>query len=112
VRSWEQSEEEGKPSKLAVSLDAMGTVVGAAAARSIMASVQAEQSHMAKVANGVSDELQGQANPIIGLLAGGRRGKGAAILKLAQILGPMLAGSGTSNHGHDGSGGPPQSLSL
>jgi len=111
LRSWVEAEAEGKPSKLAVMLDATGAVIGSAVARSIMASLNVDQSHMAKVANGLTDQLQAEQNPVLALLAGGKRGKGAAIMKLAQILGPMLAGAG-ANHGSDGGSQPPRSTSL
>ena len=90
LRDWVESPEEGKPSKLGVTLDAMGAVVGSAAARSLMASIKQDASSMAKVANGAADVLQAQQNPIMGLL-GGKRGRGAAVMRLAELLGPMLA---------------------
>lgn len=97
LRDWVESPEAGKPSKLAVMLDAAGAVVGSAAARSLMASLKQDASAQAHVANGISDTLQAQQNPVLGLLTGGKRGKGAAVLRLAEMLGPMLAGSGKGN---------------
>lgn len=94
LHSWlePQGQDRDKPSKLAEALATGGEIIGAAAARSIMASLNADKSHVARVANGLSDELQGQQNPILGLLAGGKRGKGAAIARLGQMLLPMLGG--------------------
>lgn len=94
LRDWVEAPEPGKPSKLAAALDAMGAVVGSAAARSLMASVKQDASSITKVANGAIDELAGQQNPLLGLLAGGKRGKGAAVLRLAEMLGPMLGAKG------------------
>lgn len=89
-REWVEQPEPGKPSKLAETTAAVGAVIGQAAAQSIMASLNAERSHLARVANGAADELQGQQNPLVALLAGGRRGKGAAVLRLAEMLGGMV----------------------
>jgi hypothetical protein len=94
LRDWVEAPEAGKPSKLALALEAAGAVVGSAAARSIMGNLKQDASSMAKVANGVSDELSGRANPIMGLLTGGKRGKGAAVMRLAEMLGPMFGAKG------------------
>lgn len=100
--------EPDQPSKLAQLADLIGACVGSAAARSIMASLNADKSHAARAANGAADVLEAQANPLLALLAGSKRGKGAALMRLAQQLGPMLTGKGTgvqlplasgSNHG-------------
>jgi len=98
-----------QPSKLALIVDMAGAVIGSAAARSIMASLSADKSHAANVANGVADQIQAQQNPLLAILAGGKRGKNAGVLRLAQMLGPLLSGSGQaqgqlplssgSNHG-------------
>jgi len=98
LHKWLDPGPDGKPSQFAEVLDVGGSIIGAAAARSIMASLMAEKSHTARAANGLSDEIQGAQNPILGLLAGGKRGKGAALAKLAQVLGPMLAGAGNNHH--------------
>jgi len=95
---------EGEPHKAAQVLDASGAVVGSAAARSIMASLNAEKSHVARVAGGMADELQSQQNPLLGLLAGGKRGKGAAVMQLAQLLGPVLMGGSHNGNGTGSSG--------
>lgn len=97
LRDWVESPEAGKPSKLAVTLDAAGAVIGSAAARSLMASLKQDASAQAHVANGMVETLQAQQNPVLGLLAGGKRGKGAAVMRLAELLGPMLAGAGKGN---------------
>ena len=111
LREWIESPKEGEPSKLAVMLDAAGAVVGSAAARSLMASFKQQSSSAAQVANGASDMLQAQQNPLVGLLAGGKRGKGAALLRLAELLGPMLGGK-SGNHSGDSGGSSPTSFSL
>jgi hypothetical protein len=95
--------DEGQPHKLAQAIDAAGAVVGSAAARSIMASLGADASHAARAANGAADVMQAQQNPLLSLLAGGKRGKGAAVMRLAEMLGPMLSGAGN----HNGNGAPP-----
>lgn len=92
LRDWIDAPEAGKPSKLALMLDAAGAVVGSATARSLMASLKQDASAQAHVANGIADTLQSQQNPVLGLLTGGKRGKGAAVLRLAEMLGPMFAG--------------------
>lgn len=97
VRSWiavgaEDEKGNPSPSKLAVLMDSLGAVVGAAAARTIMASLRVDNSHVARVANGLADEVQGASNPILGLLMGGKRGKGAAVMRLAEIMQSVLAG--------------------
>jgi hypothetical protein len=98
---------EGEPHKAAKVLDAAGAVVGSAAARSIMASLGADASHAARAANTAGDLIQAQQNPILGLLAGGKRGKGAAVLRLAEMLGPMLSGNGNGAHSGIDGGTPP-----
>ncbi len=92
LHKWLDAQEGGKPSKMAEVLDAGGTVIGLAAARSIMGALSAEKSHTARAANGMADEIVGAQNPILGLLSGGKRGKGAALARLAEVLGPMLMG--------------------
>lgn len=90
LEEWLVPEAEGQPHKLAQLVAAMGEVIGSSAARSIMASLSADKSHVARVANGMTDELQGVQNPLVGLLAGGRRGRGAAVARLTQMLGAMF----------------------
>jgi len=100
---------EGKPSKLSLIVDAAGTVIGSAAARSLMATLQQRNSSVAQVANGQADLLQAQANPLLALLSGGKRGKGAAVQRLAELLGPMLfGGQGIKSNG---AGASPVSIS-
>lgn len=105
LREWGSPGADGGPSQLASLVDAAGTVIGRAAAQSIMASVSASDAHVARVANGLADEVQGRQNPVLGLLAGGRRGKGAAVARLAELLGPLLSSAGSpagevGNNGH------------
>lgn len=108
LREWVTPAEEGKPSKFAEVLGGMGAVVGQAAARSIMSSLGADKAHVARAANGISDELEAQSNPIMALLSGGKRGKGAALQRLAELIMPMLgprAGGPSSGNGSgNGSG--------
>lgn len=94
--------EPGKASKLAELVAAAGAVVGQSAAQSIMAAFNADKSHVARQANMLADEAQAQANPLLGLLAGGKRGKGAALMRLAELLGPMLVGQGNKVAGSNG----------
>ncbi len=93
LQSWIalQGENKDQPSKLAMMLDGMGAVIGSAAARSLMASLKQSTSAPAQVANSASDQLLAQANPLLAILTAGKRGKGAAVLRLAEMLGPMFA---------------------
>jgi hypothetical protein len=111
VQEWVSQPAPNKPSKLALLVEAMGNTVGAAAARSIMATFKAESAHTAAEANRVAGDLEEANNPLMSVLAGGARGKGAAVMKLAQLLLPMIKGAG--NHNADNGGGePPRSMSL
>lgn len=92
---WTSQPEEGKASKLAELVDMVGAVIGSAAARSILASLNADASHGARAANTLSDQITAQQNPLLGLLTGSKRGKGAAVARLAQLLGGMFTGSGS-----------------
>jgi len=98
VRDFVSSPSEGKPSKLAEYLQAMGSVVGSGAAHSLMASLQQSKSSMNQVANGIVSEMQGPENPILSFLSG-KRGKGSSLIQLANLLGPMLnkGNNGPSN---------------
>lgn len=101
LKDFTDVQPDDQPSKLAILLDATGAVIGSAAARSLMASLKQVQSADAHVANGVADQLQADQNPILGLLTSGKRGKGAALMRLATLIGPMLTGAGNTkvNHG-------------
>jgi len=92
LQSWIglQGENKDQPSKLAMMLDGMGAVIGSAAARSLLNSLKQPASADAHVANGITDQLQAQANPLLALLTAGKRGKGAAMLRLADMLGGMF----------------------
>lgn len=87
------------PSQVAQFIDLAGETVGRAAARAIMQNIGTANSHAAKAANGIMAEVQPQ-NPLLSMLSGAKRGKGAGIMQLAQILGPMLAGSGNHSSGN------------
>lgn len=97
-----------QPSKLALFIDAVGQTLGSAAARSLVASFNADKSHVARVANGLTDQIQAEQNPLLALVAGRAKGKGAALAKLVGVLGPMLTGGGApgagpGNNGHQSS---------
>lgn len=104
---WLTPAAEGEPHKLAKTVALVGDVIGASAARSIMASLNADKSHVANVANGITDGIVANQNPLLGLLSGGRRGKGAALQKLMEVIGPKLMGMAGSIQGN-GNGGAPQ----
>ena len=91
LREWVEAPE-GQASKAALLVASMGKVVGDEAARAIMARFKQDASSTAQVANGISEPLLAQQNPIMALLTGGRRGKGSAVMRLAELLGPMLLG--------------------
>jgi hypothetical protein len=99
IKEWTYQPEPDKPSKLAVLVDSVGAVIGSAAARSLMASMKQGSSSVAQVANGLSDQVQAQINPLAALVSGGKRGKGAALLRLAEIIGPMISKQSGSNGG-------------
>jgi len=101
LRAWVEQPDPKKPSKLAELVASMGTVVGQSAAHSIMQSIYADKSHATRLANGASEELEAQSNPLAALFGGGARGKGAGIMRLAQLLGPMLLkGQPEEGNGH------------
>lgn len=90
-----------RPSKLAEAAALLGQIVGSAAARSLMASVKQDASSVSQVAGSMADQLQAQTNPLMALMGGGKRGKGSAVLRLAEMLGPMLAGKNNGNGATD-----------
>ena len=105
LRDWTEAQPDGKPSKLGLMLDATGAVVGSAAARSLMATMKQSAGADTHLANGVSDQLQAESNPLLGLLANTKRGKGAALMRLASLVGPLLNPSGPSQaEGKNGQG--------
>lgn len=99
LHQWIDQPGPDKPSKLAETLGVMGSVVGSTAAKSLMLSAQQQSSSLAQVANGIADPLAAQQNPLVSLLGGSRRGKNAAVLRLAEMLGPMLSGGGGPKNG-------------
>jgi hypothetical protein len=106
LRSWIelQGENHDQPSKLALILDSAGAVVGSAAARSMMASLKQSTSAPAQVANGIAEPMLAQQNPLLAMLTTGKRGKGAAVLRLAEMLGgvfgkPLDSGNGSHAQG-------------
>lgn len=106
IRGWVVPETEGEPHKLAQLVQTLGAVVGQAAAQSIMASINADKSHVARLANSLADEAEGAQNPLLGLLAGGKRGKGAALARLMGLLGSMggnVPGAGGNGHSDNAS---------
>lgn len=104
VVAWVEPGPEGKASKLGEILQASGAIVGNAAAKSLVGQIGAMNGAAAKQANIISDAIEGQNNPMAGLLQGIRgikKGKGASIERLASLIGPMLA----NNHGSNGGSG-------
>jgi len=101
IRGWVEAPEDGRMSKLGEFLDAVGSIIGRAAAHSIMGALSSQDGKAARLANDLSANAEAKQNPIMALLAGGKRGKGAAVMRLAELLGPMLsrAGGGSDNHG-------------
>jgi hypothetical protein len=90
IRHWVEPQEGNKPSRFAEVLDMAGAVVGQAAARSIVASLMGSKGKALQEAGGLVDQMTSEQNPILGLLQGGKRGRGTALTKLAELLGPML----------------------
>lgn len=84
-------DEEGKPSKAALFVEMVGDVMGRSMAHSIMASLGSEKGKVARLANSFVEEGQTAQNPLLRLLSGGRRGKGAGLASLVELLVPMLA---------------------
>lgn len=97
LKLWFVPEAEGQPHRAAQLLGSMGDIIGRSAAHSIMATFSAERSHVARAANAALAEAEAQQNPLLNLLSGGRRGKGAAIAQLAQLLAPMIRSVGSGN---------------
>lgn len=93
LRAWIEAKP-GEPSKLAELVAVAGDVIGSAAAKALLKSLGQANGAVGNVATGVAAPLEAQANPLLALLAGGRRAKGSAVLRLAELLGPMLAGVG------------------
>lgn len=85
------------PSVLAQAVDQAGQVFARSLMKESAIQVKAENSHVARVANGISDEIEAQQNPLVALLAGNKRGKNSAVIRLAELLTPMLANKGGNN---------------
>jgi hypothetical protein len=99
---------EGQPSKFAIAIDSAGTIIGSAAAKSLMATMAQSNSAVANVANGITGQIEAERNPLKTLVSGGKRGRGAALTRLAEMLMPMLlsgrnGGSPTPSN-HNGTG--------
>lgn len=92
LRSWIEPGEGGKPSKFAQMLYASGEVIGQAAAKSLMGAIKQPDTAAARQGNMFAEDIIAQQNPLMGLLTGTKRGKGAALMRLAELLGPMLTG--------------------
>lgn len=107
IHQWIDQPEPDKPSKLAETLGMVGAVVGSTAAKSIMSSLAQQSSSVAQVANGLADPLAARSNPLMALVSGTRRGKNSAVLRLAEILGPMLNPGAPGNHA-----GPSESIPV
>lgn len=114
IRDWVEPQEENKPSKLAVSIDMAGTIIGSAAARSLMHNLSQANTAMTVAANNASEQITAAQNPLGAMLAnlgGGKRGKGAAVARLVDLLVPLLRGATGGDHGSHSSGGQ-QTFSL
>lgn len=101
IRYWIEAPSEDTPSPLARLWESASVVMGRVMAQSIMASLSAEASHAARAANSAADELQGRANPLLGLLSGGKRGRGAAVARLGEMLMAYMSGAPSGSNGHD-----------
>jgi hypothetical protein len=99
LHQWIDQPAPDKPSKLAETLGMVGAVVGSTAAKSLKQSFTQESTALTQVANGIADPLAAQQNPVMALLGGGKRGKNSAVVRLAELLGPMLSGSGAPKNG-------------
>jgi len=100
IATFVSSPEPGKPSPLGEILDSVGVVVGSAAARNIMKSLGGADGRAGIQAEAISGQLQAEQNPLVGLLSGGKRGKGAALMRLAELLGPMITQRGQFQDGN------------
>lgn len=100
IHVWIDKSPDGKSSKLAEAAEALGTVIGQGAARSLMTSFAQAKSSEGVVANTMADGLQVQQNPLLALMTNTRRGKGAAVERLVGLLGSMFSGGGPKNGGH------------
>lgn len=100
LHQWIDQPAPGQPSKLAETLGMIGAVVGSTAAKSLRQSFTQEATALTHVANGIADPLAAQSNPLLALFSGGKRGKNSAVLRLAELLGPMLSGSGAPKDGN------------
>jgi hypothetical protein len=110
VHEWTDAPGPGLPSKAAETVSLCGEIIGRSAAKSIKQSFTQESTALTQVTNGIVEPIEAQANPLITLMTGGRRGKNAAIFRLAQILGPMLGNKGGGNGA--GAGQPPAQSSF
>lgn len=97
LRAWVEQPDPKTPHKLAQLIGAMGQVVGQSAAQSIMASINSDKSHASRTANAI---VEGAQPDVLSLLGGGMKGKGAGLMRLAQLLRPMLAGGVEEGNGH------------
>jgi hypothetical protein len=112
LADWFNPASPTEASKMAALLDAAGAIIGGAAARSIMGSLGQRDSSVAKAANGAADEIEATQNPLMGLLGKSKRGRGAAVARLGQLLLPMLSNIGGNGKANDRMGKPPQSFSM
>lgn len=101
IDDWTISPDSNTPSKLAQVTQLMGTVMGQAAAKSIMGAVNAQDAAIAKMANMASDEIEAAQNPLLALVKQGRKGKGSALERLAELMGPQIIQAiGGPGNGH------------
>jgi hypothetical protein len=112
LKDWMKPGENNTLSQFGQVMDAVGSVVGSAAARSIMASLSQVKSSEAQVANGISSQIEAHQNPIMALLTGGKRGQGAAVRRLAELFGGMLNQRNSGNGSESVAGSAQQKFDL
>jgi hypothetical protein len=108
VHLWVDPTPDGKASKVALYAEALGECVGSSAARSLVRTAQQLKSSESVVVNGIQAKLEAEDNPIMDLLTGSRRGKGAAFERLVGMASKYFT-QHKSNGGDPGSGQPTQS---
>lgn len=92
LEEWFIPPAEGQSSRISQAIEAAAALIGSAAARSIMATLRADKSHVQRVVNNLTEEGEASANPLMAMLTAGGKGKGSSLGKLASMLAPMLAG--------------------
>lgn len=107
VREFITNPDEHTPSKLAVMFDLFGATIAKGMVHEAAVQEKAEQSHVARVANNMLAEEQAYQNPILGILGKNKRGKNAAYVRLAEMIGQQLGAAGGGGNGAGGGGATP-----